>query len=144
MAHAGRLVTILMAEDDDDDFLLAHKAFERAQLLNDVRRVRDGVELLAALRADGALPPTLILLDLNMPRMDGREALVAIRADPRLRSLPVVVMTSSKSDEDISRSYELGVNSFIRKPVSLEQLVEVFGVLKRYWLEIVELPDPSN
>ena len=148
METSYRPINILVAEDDDDDYLLALRALKEAQLLNEVRRVCDGEELMRYLRhdgeydGDGASPrPTIILLDLNMPRKDGREVLVEIRADPDLRRIPVVVLTTSKSEEDVLRSYDLGVNSFIRKPLTLEQLIEVIRVFKHYWLEIVELPE---
>jgi CheY-like chemotaxis protein len=140
-------ITILLADDDPDDRRLTQDAFDESRLANDLRFVEDGQELLDYLRRDGrfrdagAAPrPGLILLDLNMPRMDGREALQAIKADPRFRSIPIVVLTTSKSEEDVLRSYDLGVNSFISKPVSFEGLVEVVRVLGRYWFEIVELP----
>ncbi len=140
-------ITILLADDDEDDRLMARDALRDARLHNDLRFVVDGVDLLDYLRregryaAPGAAPrPGLILLDLNMPRMDGREALAAIKADPSLRSIPVIVLTTSKAEEDIARSYDLGSNSFITKPVTFLGLVEVMKVFSRYWLEIVDLP----
>ena len=139
-------ITILLADDDPDDRRLTQDAFEESRLANDLRVVEDGQELLDYLRRDGrfqgehAPRPGLILLDLNMPRLDGREALQAIKADPSLRSIPIVVLTTSKSEEDVFRSYDLGVNSFITKPVSFQGLVEVVRVLGHYWFEIVELP----
>lgn len=140
-------ITILLADDDPDDRRLTQDALAESRLANDLRCVEDGQELLDYLRRDGrfgspdAAPrPGLILLDLNMPRMDGREALEAIKADPGLRSIPIVVLTTSKSEEDVFRSYDLGVNSFITKPVSFQGLVEVVRVLGHYWFEIVELP----
>jgi len=142
-----RPITLLVAEDDDDDFLLARRALEGSRLANPIHRVRDGEELLDYLHhrstyaAPGSSPaPALILLDLNMPRLDGREALRAIKSDARLRTIPVVVLTTSRAEEDVLRSYELGVNSFIRKPVTFDGLVEALAVIKRYWFEIVELP----
>lgn len=142
----GESVLILLAEDDEDDFLLTRSALEEAHVLNDLRRVADGEELLAYLRhqppfeGDGLSPrPSLILLDLNMPRKDGREALREIKGDPELRQIPIVVLTTSRSEEDVLRSYDLGVNSFVKKPVSFEGLVEALRVLGRYWFEIVEL-----
>ena len=140
-------ITILLADDDEDDRLMARDALRDARLHNDLRFVVDGVDLLDYLRregryaAPGAAPrPGLILLDLNMPRMDGREALQAIKGDPSLRSIPVIVLTTSKAEEDIARSYDLGSNSFITKPVTFLGLVEVMKAFSRYWLEIVDLP----
>ena len=111
--------------------------------------VENGEELLQYLRGEGKFAtsagtqalPGLILLDLNMPRMDGRTALAQIKADPELRRIPVVVLTTSKAEEDILRTYDLGVNSFITKPVTFEALVDVVRTLNHYWIEIVELPD---
>jgi CheY-like chemotaxis protein len=140
-------ITILMADDDADDRLLTKKAFDSARLVNDFRTVADGEQLLAYLRQrdpfkdPAAAPrPGLILLDLNMPKKDGREALAEIKQDPALRRIPVVVLTTSKSEEDVLRSYDLGANSYIRKPVTFESLVEVMRALGQYWFEIVELP----
>jgi CheY-like chemotaxis protein len=139
-------ICILMADDDDDDFLLTKKALKESKLLNDLHRVKDGEELLEYLRngktADGKphARPGVILLDLNMPRMDGREALKELKTDPALKDIPVVVFTTSKAEEDIFRSYQLGVNSFITKPVKFENLIQVMQALGRYWFEIVELP----
>ena len=147
MARGGQSPLILVAEDDDDDFMLTEQALKQEHLLNPIRRVTDGKELLDYLRHEGMFgnqdkspPPALLLLDLNMPRMDGREALRAIKSDERLRSLPVVVLTTSRADEDIVRSYQLGVNSFITKPVTFQGLVEAVRLLGRYWFELVELP----
>ena len=140
-------ITILMADDDADDRLLTKKAFDSARLVNDFRTVADGEQLLAYLRQrdpfkdPAAAPrPGLILLDLNMPKKDGREALAEIKQDPALRRIPVVVLTTSKSEEDVLRSYDLGANSYIRKPVTFESLVEVMKALGQYWFEIVDLP----
>ena len=139
--------TILIAEDDDDDFLLTEQALHEAKLLNPLARVADGQELMDYLerrglyRARGAHPlPSLVLLELNMPRKDGREALREIKASRDLRHIPVVVLTTSKAEEDIVRSYDLGVNSFIIKPVTFAGLVEAVKVLGRYWFELVKLP----
>ncbi|WKW11732.1 response regulator [Pseudogemmatithrix spongiicola] len=140
-------VTILIADDDAEDILLARDALAEARLANDLRVVSDGQELLDYLRREGrfsdpatAPRPGLILLDLNMPKMDGRTALREIKGDASLRQIPVVILTTSQADEDIVASYDLGVNSYIRKPVSFAGLVEVMQSLKRYWFEIVELP----
>src|SRR4051812_25684777 len=133
MSADAESLTIVIAEDDDDDFLLTQHALSDARLLNRIQRVRDGQELLDYLQRRGAYEAPasspragLILLDLNMPGMDGRAALEAIRASPALRHLAVVVLTTSKLDEDIVGSYEAGVNSFIRKPVRFDGLVEAF------------------
>ena len=140
-------ITILMAEDDPDDRLLTEEAFSEALLANDLRFVEDGEELMDYLYRRGKYAdasnsphPGLILLDLNMPRKDGREALEEIKANPNLRRIPIVVLTTSKAEEDILRTYDLGVSGFITKPVQFESLVEVVKVLGKYWFEIVELP----
>jgi CheY-like chemotaxis protein len=141
-------ITILMADDDADDRQLTREALEDARLINDIRFVENGEELLEYLRRQGrysppaeAPRPGLILLDLNMPRKDGRTVLKEIKQDPDLRRIPVVVLTTSKSDEDVYRSYDLGVNSYIVKPVTFDALVDVLQTLEKYWFEIVELPD---
>ncbi len=140
-------ITILLADDDEDDRLLALDALQEARLTNRVFTVGDGEELMEYLQNRGryketgtAPRPGLILLDLNMPRKDGREALREIKADPDLRQIPVVVLTTSKAEEDILRTYDLGVNSFISKPVSFEGLVDIMRTLSVYWFEIVRLP----
>lgn len=143
-------ITILMADDDEDDFLLAKRALKQSKLLNDLIRVEDGEELMDYLmaRGDYANKPTprpgVILLDLNMPRKDGREALKEIKSHPDLRDIPVVVFTTSKAEEDVYRSYQLGVNSFITKPVTFESLITTMGALGKYWFEIVELPHTND
>lgn len=140
-------ILILMAEDDPDDRLLIRAAFKQLRLPNELRHVPDGEELMDYLEQRGAYAdprtspsPGLILLDLNMPRKDGREALQEIRENPRLRGIPIVVLTTSKAEEDILASYDMGANSFIRKPVSFERLVQVVESVGQYWLETVELP----
>jgi two-component system, response regulator len=142
-----RSITILLADDDADDRMMASDALEESRLANDLRCVEDGEELMDYLHRRGkyaspkdAPRPGLILLDLNMPRKDGREALKEIKAEPELRSIPVIVLTTSKAEEDIYRTYDLGVNSFITKPVNFESLVAVMKALGKYWFEIVELP----
>lgn len=143
-------IVILMADDDDDDFLLTQKALKESKLLNTLIRVKDGEELTDYLYMRGdynesnTKRPGVILLDLNMPRKDGREALKEIKSDPDLREIPVVVFTTSKAEEDIYRSYKLGVNSFITKPVTFENLINVMQTLGRYWFEIVELPNRNG
>lgn len=138
-------IVILMADDDDDDYLLTKKALEESKLLNTLVRVEDGEQLLDYLNARGeykdtAVRPGVILLDLNMPRKDGREALKEIKSDPRFSDIPVVIFTTSKAEEDVYRSYQLGSNSFITKPVTFENLIKVMKALGTYWFEIVELP----
>jgi len=148
MINRKKSVVLLIAEDDDDDFLLTREALEGSHLLNTLYRVKNGEELLDCLlhrgtyAGDGVVPrPALILLDLNMPKMDGREALKKIKEHPDLRRIPVVVLTTSDAEEDIAKTYDLGVNSFIRKPVSFDEFLRTIQVLKEYWLEIVTLPE---
>jgi CheY-like chemotaxis protein len=143
-----RSVTFVIADDDADDRLLLADAFRESRLRNPLVFVEDGIELIDYLKRRDKYAdrkdndPTLVLLDLNMPRMDGRTALTAIKSDPELRRFPVVVFTTSRSEEDIVRSYDLGVNSFITKPVTFDALVEVVRSLNHYWIDIVELPTP--
>lgn len=147
MTKPGNLISILIADDDPDDRELTRDALTECRLANDVHFVEDGEKLLDYLhrRGDyaslaGAPLPGLILLDLNMPRKDGREALKEIKARPELRRIPIVVLTTSKAEEDILRTYDLGVNSYVTKPVTFESLVETIKVIGKYWFEIVELP----
>jgi CheY-like chemotaxis protein len=141
-------VTIVIADDDSDDRMLIEDAFKESKLANPLVFVENGEQLLQCLRGEagyarqglGNRKPGLILLDLNMPLMDGRTALAQIKADPQLRRIPVVVLTTSKAEEDVLKSYDLGVNSFITKPVSFESLVDVVRTLNHYWIEIVQLP----
>lgn len=150
MSVAKKEIVILMADDDDDDFLLTQKALAESKLLNTLIRVKDGEELLDYLNRAGEYAdtpgerPGVILLDLNMPRKDGREALKEIKSNPELSDIPVVVFTTSKAEEDVYRSYKLGVNSFITKPVTFESLISVMGTLGKYWFEIVELPSHEH
>jgi CheY-like chemotaxis protein len=135
--------TIVLADDDEDDQLLALEALREAEFHDDLRMVGDGADLLAYLRRAGggdAPKPGLILLDLNMPRVNGHEALTAIKRDPGLRSIPVVVLTTSRSEEDIASSYALGCSSYITKPQGFSELVDVMRGFARYWLDIVTLP----
>ena len=142
-----RPITILLSDDDDDDLRMTAEALEQSRLGNDLRTTHDGEELMDYLLRRGRYAdpsdspaPGLILLDLNMPRKDGREALAEIKADPDLRKIPVIVLTTSRAEEDIFRSYDLGVNSFITKPVTFAGLIEAMRVVSDYWFEIVELP----
>ncbi len=147
MTNRKNPVIILIADDDPEDRMLAKDALEENRLSNDLHFVEDGEELLDYLKNKGrftdrkAYPrPGLILLDLNMPKKDGREALREIKLDENLRQIPIVILTTSKAEEDIVRSYNLGVNSFITKPVTFDALVEIMKTLSKYWFEIVQLP----
>jgi two-component system response regulator len=147
----ARPITILMADDDADDRQMTQEAFEESHLVNDLRFVEDGEELMDYLYrrgkyADPATSPRpgLILLDLNMPRKDGREALEEIKQDPRFRAIRVVVLTTSQAEEDIIRTYDLSAASYITKPVTFDGLLDVIRTMGKYWLEIVELPDNGD
>ena len=148
MHKLGEPVDILMADDDPDDRMMAEKALRESRLTNGLVFVENGEELMDYLHhrgqyADAALYPIpgLILLDLNMPKKDGREALAEIKADPILRRIPVVVLTTSTAERDIIRSYDLGVNSYITKPVSFQGLAEALKILNQYWFQLVKLPN---
>ncbi|AMV17457.1 response regulator [Planctomyces sp. SH-PL14] len=143
-----RAITILMADDDADDRLMTREAFEASHLKNELRFVENGVELLDYLYRRGPYSdpassprPSIILLDLNMPKKDGREVLEEIKSDPDLRNIRIIVLTTSKAEEDIYRTYNLGAASYITKPVTFESLVDVVKTLGKYWLEIVELDE---
>jgi len=150
MSNKSTPITILMADDDDDDRKLTQEALQDGRLVNELQFVVDGQDLMDYLRHEGKYAglkprrPGLILLDLNMPKKDGRAALAEIKSDPALRQIPVVILTTSKADEDIYKSYDLGVNSYIVKPVTFEALVDVLQTLEKYWFEIVELPDSGK
>jgi CheY-like chemotaxis protein len=151
MKKEGKMITILLADDDPDDRQLTHDAFMENRLANEFHAVEDGEELMDFLHRRGKYEslsgdplPGLILLDLNMPRKDGREALKEIKADADLRRIPIVVLTTSKAEEDIVRTYDLGVNSYVTKPVTFKSLVELIKVLGNYWFEVVELPPDEN
>lgn len=140
-------ITILMADDDPDDRLLVQDAFDEIRLSNPLVFVEDGVELMDYLRRCGTYAhlagtplPGLILLDLNMPKKDGREVLKEIKQDLALRTIPIVILTTSNVEEDILRTYDLGTNSYIIKPVTFDKLVEIVSKVTQYWLEIVRLP----
>ena len=144
-------ITILMADDDPDDRELTREAVVESKLANDLRFVEDGEELLDYLNRRGKYTdpatsprPGIILLDLNMPRKDGREALRELKSDSRFRRIRVIIMTTSKAEEDILRAYDLSAASYITKPVTFEGLIEVIKTLGKYWLEIVELPDNGD
>ena len=143
----SKVVTILLADDSEDDRLMTRDALNESFVLNDLREVEDGEQLMDYLHRRGQYTdpntsprPGLILLDLNMPRKSGQEALAEIKRDPLLRRIPVIVLTTSEADEDIVRSYELGVSSFITKPVTFHGLVEVLKAFGKYWIEIVAIP----
>ena len=147
MRDRASQITILMADDDVEDRLLMQEAFDENRLANDLRFVDDGEQLMDYLHRresfaniDKSPRPDLILLDLNMPRKDGREALKEIKSDPELRRIPIVVLTTSQAEEDVLRTYDLGVNSYITKPVTFEGLTDVVKTLGKYWFTIVEIP----
>ncbi len=142
-----RTLTIVLADDDVDDCLLTKEALAESHAVINLRFVHDGEQLMEYLHQrgryatpDDATRPDLILLDLNMPRMNGREALEEIKSDARLRSIPVVILTTSSADEDIARSYNLGANSFVTKPVTFQSLVRTMQTLSNYWFDLVALP----
>ena len=131
---------IFLADDDPDDRLMATEAAEELGIDQLLVTVNDGQELMDILRTSAASGPALVVLDLNMPRKDGKAALAEIRRDPKLRHLPVVVLTTSSSAEDVAEVYDLGVNSFITKPESFSELVRILDCLRAYWLDTVRLP----
>lgn len=150
MSKNIQAIVILMADDDPEDVMLARDALAESRLANKLNVVENGEELLDYLYQRGkyneqnAPRPGLILLDLNMPRLDGREALARIKNDASLRRIPVVVLTTSKAEEDVYRSYDLGANSYITKPVTFDSLVNVVRSLAEYWFGIVQLPDEHS
>jgi two-component system, chemotaxis family, response regulator Rcp1 len=137
-------VDILLVEDSPTDVLLAQEALEHAKVLNNLHVVSDGVEAMAFLRREGqfadATRPDLILLDLNLPRKDGREVLEEIKNDVNLKSIPVVVLTTSKAEEDILRAYGLHANCYVSKPVDFEQFTRVVKAIENFWFTVVSLP----
>tara|TARA_R110001599_G_C12272062_1_gene661595 strand:+ start:8204 stop:8647 length:444 start_codon:yes stop_codon:yes gene_type:complete len=140
----GRAVEILMAEDSPGDVLLTRKALERSKLKINLHAVSDGVEAIQFLRREGEYTdvptPDIVFLDLNMPRKDGREVLTEIKTDAMLRHIPVVILTTSDSEQDIERSYELNANCYITKPVDMDQFVKVVSSIEDFWFTIVKLP----
>jgi CheY-like chemotaxis protein len=144
---SSRPITILMADDDEDDRDLARDALEGTRLGERMEFVIDGQELIDYLRHDGpysqAPRPSIILLDLNMPRKDGREALAELKADETLRQIPVVILTTSSDEVDVQSAYDLGASSYITKPVTHGKLIDVMQTVARYWSEVVELPDTT-
>ena len=138
---------ILLADDDPDDRMLTERALRASRLANQLEMVEDGEELMQYLRREGVYAdpmvsprPGIILLDLNMPRKDGREALKEIKSDPSLRRIPVIILTTSEAEQDILRSYDLGVNAFVTKPVTFDGLATAIQRLGEFWFQIVKLP----
>lgn len=143
-------IVILMADDDEDDRMMTEKAMKKNRLANEIKFTVDGEDLMDYLYCrksythETAPAPDLILLDLNMPKKDGIEALKEIKSNKDFKSIPVIVLTTSSAEEDIIKSYELGVNSFITKPVTFEGLVKVIKEIDNYWFELVKLPETNN
>jgi len=137
-------VEILLAEDNPGDVKLTRKALERGRLANNLHVVNDGVETMQFLRGEGEYEgrprPDLVLLDLNMPRKDGREVLEEIKESEQLKRIPVVVLTSSEAEEDVIRSYDLHANAYLTKPVNFDGFIDVVGTLEEFWLQVVKLP----
>ena len=146
-AAVGRPIEILLVEDNPGDVRLAIEALRESKVRNNLHVARDGVEALAFLRReqphDEAPRPDLILLDLNLPRKDGRQVLAEIKVDPRLHTIPVVILTTSRAEQDVLRSYELQANCYITKPVDLDQFITVVKSIEDFWLTIVTLPHPA-
>ena len=142
--QSGKPIEILLVEDNPGDVRLTREALKEGKVLNNLQVARDGVDALAFLRQEDphkdAIRPDIILLDLNLPRMDGRELLAEIKSDPGLRRIPVVILTTSKSEEDILKTYDLHANCYITKPVDLEQFIEVVQSVEDFWFTIVKLP----
>ncbi|KAI9132235.1 response regulator [Acaryochloris sp. CCMEE 5410] len=138
------MIEILLVEDDEGDIELTLEAFNRSKVTLNVNVVRDGMEAMAYLRQEGefknATMPDLMLLDLNLPRKDGREVLAEMQESENLKRIPVVVLTTSEADEDILKSYQIGANAYVTKPVGLKGLVKVVNLLEEFWFTIVKLP----
>jgi two-component system response regulator len=150
MTPARKTFTVLLAEDDADDQALIKRAFERSRFVNDVRIVENGEELMDYLQHRGAYTdpaeapwPGLILLDLNMPLKSGREALREIKQNPRLRAIPIIILTTSASESDVQESYSTGANAYITKPVTFDGLTHAVQALDRFWFELVHLPSAA-
>jgi len=143
-SDSGRPVEILLAEDNPGDVKLTQKALEKGQVLNNLHVVNDGVDAMAYLRREGeyasAPRPDLLLLDLNMPRMDGQEVLAEMKSDEDLRRIPVVVLTSSAAEEDIVESYDLHANAYLTKPVDFDGFVDIVASIEEFWLRVVKRP----
>jgi CheY-like chemotaxis protein len=138
------LINILLVDDSEDDVEFTLKALEMTKLANKVAVVSNGIEAMAYLRKEGKYAgqptPALVLLDLNMPKKDGREVLEEVKADPKLHTIPIVVLTTSQAEEDIVRSYDLHANCFVSKPVDLQGLVKVVQAIDNFWFGVVQLP----
>jgi CheY-like chemotaxis protein len=144
VARTGKVIDVLLVEDDPGDVLMTREAFEDNKVANRLQVVSDGVSALAFLRKEGehadAPTPDLVLLDLNLPRMDGREVLEAMKNDEALRSIPVVVLTTSEAEEDVVRSYSLHANAYVTKPVDFDRFIEVVRQIDEFFVEVVRLP----
>lgn len=140
----GRPIEILLVEDNPGDVRLTREAFKEAKMRNNLHAVADGVEAMEFLHREGehadAARPDIILLDLNLPRKDGREVLAEVKADPELRRIPVVILTTSKAAEDIAKTYDLHANCYITKPVDFDRFIEVVKTIEGFWLTVVKLP----
>lgn len=145
MSAPDKTVEILLAEDNPGDVMLTKKALKQGKLANNLHVVTDGVETLQFLRQEGEYAdeprPDLVLLDLNMPRKDGQEVLEELQDDPDLRRIPVVVLTSSESEEDIARSYELNANAYLTKPVDFDGFIDIVDRMENFWFKVVKLPE---
>ena len=140
LAEPGRVLNVLLVEDDPGDVVLIQEAFEHNKVRNHLHVVGDGVEAMQFLRDGGGRRPDLILLDLNLPRKDGRQVLEEIKTDPALRAIPVVVLTTSKAEEDILRSYDLHANAYVTKPVDFSRFIEVVRQIDEFFVTVVKLP----
>jgi CheY-like chemotaxis protein len=142
--NGNRPIEILLVEDNPGDARLTQEALKEGKVRNNLHMARDGVEAMAFLRREGAYDdkprPDLVLLDLNLPRKDGREVLAEMKADPELRLIPVVVLTTSEAEQDVLRTYELCANCYITKPVDLEKFITIVRGIEDFWLTIVRLP----
>lgn len=140
----SKKVDILLVEDNPGDILLTQEAFRSAKVANELYVARDGEEALQFLRKQGphanAITPDIVLLDLNLPRIDGREVLQEIKSDPNLRKLPVVVLTSSEAETDVARTYDLHVNCYVVKPIDFDKFMDVVQAINNFWLTVVKLP----
>jgi chemotaxis family two-component system response regulator Rcp1 len=144
----GRAVEILLVEDNPGDARLTREALKEGKIQNNLHHARDGVEAMEFLRRNGAFAgvptPDIILLDLNLPRKDGREVLAELKQDPQLRSIPVVVLTTSEAEQDILKTYELHANCYITKPVDLEKFIAIVRAIENFWLAVVKLPSAQG
>jgi two-component system, chemotaxis family, response regulator Rcp1 len=144
----GRTVEILLVEDNPGDARLTREALKEGKIQNNLHHARDGVEAMEFLRREGAFAgapaPDIILLDLNLPRKDGREVLAELKQDPQLRSIPVVVLTTSEAEQDILKTYELHANCYISKPVDLEKFIAIVRAIENFWLAVVKLPSTQG